>query len=80
MYFDVLELIDRGFHKPTRIMYRANLSWSNLKNVLELLSNGRMIQTKNVGKSTRYFLTEKGKEALSFHLKSVEMLEVPIAI
>lgn len=72
MYFDVLKAIDEGTHKPTRIMYRTNMSWSSLCGVFDTLVNGDFIREVKKSRSKRYYITEKGKNALSYHLKSLE--------
>lgn len=71
IYFDVLHVIHSGTYKPTRIMYEANLSWSPLREMFKTLLDRGFIHVKAEGKTKRYFLTEKGTRALSYHLKSL---------
>ncbi|MFH0748623.1 MAG: DUF4364 family protein [Candidatus Bathyarchaeota archaeon] len=74
IYFDILEVIGRGINKPTRIMYRTNLSWVTLKEMFETLINGGFIREEMEKNSQRYYITEKGKNALAYHLKSLDGL------
>lgn len=74
MYFDILEAINRGIKLPTRIMYRTNLSWVVLQEMFETLVNGGFIRGEEGKSSQRYYITEKGKNALSHHLKSLDGL------
>ncbi len=76
IYFDVLEVIDKGTNKPTRIMYETNLCWASLLNVFDTLINSDFIQSEKWKSSKRYHITEKGRNALSYHLKSLEGLFV----
>ena len=76
IYFDVLKTIDNGTDKPTRIMYETNLSWTSLISVFTALINSEFIRAEKMKTSKRYYITEKGKNALSYHLKSLEGLTV----
>ena len=72
IYFDVLETIEEGTHKPTRIMYETNLSWKSLCDVFENLLKSDFIREEKMGNSKRYYIFEKGRNALSYHLKFLE--------
>jgi predicted transcriptional regulator len=72
IYFDVLKAIYNGTDKPTRIMYEANLSWKYLCRVFETLIKGGFIKKEKIKISNRYYITEKGRNALVHHLKSKE--------
>lgn len=74
IYFNILEVIDRGIDKPTRIMYKANLSWNSLQEYFTTLLTGEFIREDIVKNRKRYHITEKGKNALYYHLKSLEGL------
>ena len=76
IYFDVLKAIDNGTHKPTRIMYETNLSWISVCNVFDTLINSDFIRSEKWKSSKRYHITEKGRNALSYHLKSLEGLSI----
>ena len=72
IYFDILEVIHRGISKPTQIMYRTNLSWTVLQEMFQTLIKGGFLKEERKKNSKRYFITDKGKNALSYHLKSVD--------
>jgi predicted transcriptional regulator len=76
MYYDVLEAITRGTHKPTRIMYKTLLSWNMLREILEPLIDNGFIRTEEQDNSKRryYVITDKGKESLSYYKQSIEGL------
>ena len=74
IYFDVLKEIDNGTDKPTRIMYKTNLSWTSLLSVFDALINSDFIRKEKKNSSKRYYITDKGRNALSYHLKSLEGL------
>jgi predicted transcriptional regulator len=74
IYFDVLKVIDNGTDKPTRIMYETNLSWTSVCSVFDALINSEFIRAEKKKTSTRYYITVKGKNALSYHMRSLEGL------
>jgi predicted transcriptional regulator len=74
IFFDVLAVIDRGVSKPTRIMYKTNLSWTSLQEVFETLINGGFILEEEHKTAKRYSITDKGQSALSYHLQSLDGL------
>lgn len=74
IYFNILEVIGRGVTKPTRIMYKTNLSWITLQEMFETLINGGFIREEEKGNSKRYYATDKGRNALNYHLKSLDGL------
>jgi predicted transcriptional regulator len=74
IYFSVLEVIDSGVEKPTRIMYGSNLSWNTLQQALKVLVNGGFVSVEERGKKRLYSITEKGSNALFYYRKSFERL------
>jgi predicted transcriptional regulator len=74
IFFDVLATIDRGHDKPTRIMYKTNLSWTSLQDAFKTLTNNGFIHEKEHKNSKRYSITDKGRNALSYHLQSLDGL------
>jgi predicted transcriptional regulator len=72
IYFDVLKAIDNGTNKPTRIMYETNLSWTSVCSVFNALTTSDFIRSEKWKSSKRYHITKKGRNALSYHLKSLE--------
>ena len=74
IYFEILEAILRGTEKPTRIMYKTNLSWITLQEIFEILMDGSFIEERMVKNAKRYYITEKGRSALAYHKRSLEGL------
>ena len=64
IYAEILQAIDDGCHKPTRIMYKSNLSWVSLMKALNILKDIEALRVENEGKRKRCFVTEKGREIL----------------
>ena len=77
IYFDILDVMEKGVTKPTRIMYKANLSWNSLQDHFTTLLNGEFIREEAVKNRNLYLITEKGKTALYYHRKSLEGLLPP---
>ncbi len=65
MMLDLLEAVRGGVEGPTRIMYRANLSWSVCQNLLRHLVERGLIRLVE-GTRKRYALTPKGSDVLSW--------------
>ena len=63
-YCDVLQVIEWGVDKPTRIMYKANLTYKMLQDIVATLLNNRFIREETNGTKKRYYITRKGKNAL----------------
>ncbi len=74
IYFDILKVIGKGTDRPTRIMYQTNLSWIVLQEMFESLTSGGFIGERPEKSGVRYYLTDKGRNALSYHLKSIDGL------
>lgn len=66
MMLDILESLKEGTEGPTRIMYRANLSWSVLQELLGHLVNRGLIKPVDEGTRKRYQLTAKGSDVLDW--------------
>ena len=74
IYFDILEVIERGIDKPTQIMYKTNLSWATLQEIFETLIKSGFIKEEMKRNSRRYEVTDKGRNALAYYLKSLDGL------
>jgi predicted transcriptional regulator len=74
MNFEVLKVIKSGVDKLTLIMYRTNLSWRALSDILERLVEHGFVELKLNGKRNRYYISDKGRESLSYYEKSKEDL------
>lgn len=73
-YFDILKAISNGETKPTRIMYKANLSWDSLQKFFESLLEQEFIQVDTVKASRRYSITSKGQRALNYYFRATREL------
>jgi predicted transcriptional regulator len=73
----VLEVIQNGESKPSRIMHSANISWNKLNNVLDSLISQDLVTRRNLKEPRRkqdkrsnigYYITAKGQNVLRrFH-------------
>jgi predicted transcriptional regulator len=63
-YCDVLQVIELGVEKPTRIMYKANLTYKMLQDIVTTLIHNRFIREEITGTKKRYYITRKGKNVL----------------
>jgi predicted transcriptional regulator len=80
IYIDILEKINKGVIKPTRIMYEANLSWKPLQQILKSLISQELIiesTTEDSDKRTKkaYKLTEKGINVIRYFNKAKELVK-----
>jgi len=76
IYLDILRVVSKGTSKPTRIMYRTNLSWKPLMGILESLLDQDLIISDDQGSHTIYRITEKGKNVLGYFSQAMELIEV----
>ncbi|RLI04465.1 hypothetical protein DRO38_01185 [Candidatus Bathyarchaeota archaeon] len=74
IYLDVLEKVSRGVSRPTNIMYKCNLSWCPLQEVLKSLIEKGLIEEIEHRNHKYYTITEKGKEILIYLEKLILML------
>jgi len=70
---DVLKVIGKGVEKPTNIMYKSNLSWITLMEILKLLESEGLIRCEKTGKRKRYKITKKGLDTLNYYRKVEEL-------
>lgn len=73
LYVEVLKVIGKGVNKPTNIMYKCNLSWINLKEILNFLLKQNFISVVDEDGRKTYRLTERGREVLE-HFSRAQML------
>ncbi len=76
IYLDVLRVIKKGTNKPTRIMYKTNLSWKPLMKVLGSLVEQDLVLSKKEGNHSIYEITEKGKNILRYFSKAMESIQI----
>lgn len=80
IYIEILENVAKGTHKPTRIMYKANLSWNSMQEFLKSLINQNLISEKRWGDKKSYTITGKGIRVLSYFRKVREMLPTEVRV
>jgi predicted transcriptional regulator len=74
---DILSCVRAGAEKPTQIMYKANLSWNALKEHLEVLERGKLLNPVSVGTRKKYELTEKAFAVLMAYTKILDEVNAP---
>ncbi|MEM2341300.1 MAG: winged helix-turn-helix domain-containing protein [Candidatus Bathyarchaeia archaeon] len=79
VYLEVLRVVNKGESKPTRIMYKTNLSWVPLQEILEFLISQDLLRENSSSKRKEYFITEKGKRVLAYFEGLTELLPYEIA-
>ena len=72
----VYKLILEGEHKPTQLMYKANISWDVIKDLLALMIKKELITEYTFGKVRRYDITERGIRILSYYQNAVKEIEL----
>lgn len=76
---DLLNVIIDGETKPTRIMYKANLSWRSLNELLiPLVKNGLVEESviESPKKSRkRYEITGKGRNVVNYYRNLTGLIE-----
>lgn len=75
IYLDVLKVIQQGTHKPTRIMYKTNLSWKPLMKILDSMMDQDLIHKAEDGKHTTYGIAEKGRSILEYFDNAMKLIE-----
>ena len=81
IYVDILNEVKAGSNKPTQIMYRANLSWKPLQNILKSLLNQGLLcemeeEIKDKRTKIRYELTQKGENVVRYYGKAKSLVEI----
>ncbi len=72
MMLDILEAVKEGPERPTRIMYRANLSWSVCQDLLGHLVGRGLIRLIAEGERKRYELMPKGSQVIGWSSKAAD--------
>lgn len=65
IYLEVLETIMAGYSKPTNIMYKCNLSWITLKEILDSLTDKGLVTAIERNNRKLYLITEKGRSIVN---------------
>ena len=77
---DILKVMAEGNRKPTRIMYKANLSWPKLGECLSFLGERGLIKSEVENQGVRYEITERGMEALDYFGKMESAFRNPSSL
>lgn len=62
--YDVLQSVGNGADAPTKMVYRANVSWVMLQDILNVLLTSDYIALKDSEGRRTFRLTDKGQEVL----------------
>ena len=73
---DILKLIFDGEEKPTKLMFKANISWNVIKEILEILVKKELVTEHMIGKVKRYKITDKGIQVISYYQRAVREIEL----
>jgi predicted transcriptional regulator len=57
-------------------MYRTNLSWKPLIEVLDAMMTQELIESEKQGRHTLYKITEKGMNVLNYFREAMELIEI----
>jgi len=72
--YDTLRTINKGSHKKTVIMYKANLSHTPMIRIINMLTHlGLITETTEYGHKT-YYITDKGKQYIQLYDKIRRLL------
>lgn len=74
MIVHILDAASGGLQGPTRIMYRANLSWLVCEKTLASLVSRGFVRVEQAGSRRRYEITQSGREVLNSFIKVAEAL------
>jgi predicted transcriptional regulator len=71
---DILEITKEGTLK-TQVMYKANLSFTQLNDYLSFMLNSNLITQTNLEGKELYIITEKGSDFLVKHHELIQLLK-----
>jgi predicted transcriptional regulator len=77
IYLDILRIINQGETKPTRIMYKTNMSWIPLQQLFESMLSQDLIRETEMSKRKEYAITEKGKRVLGYFKGMTQLVNIP---
>ncbi len=76
LFIDVLTQLSSGVAKPTNIMYKCNLSWKPLQEILDSMVQQGLIEIYEKKKRRTYGITSKGVETLKYIEKARELVTI----
>ncbi len=74
MYLDVLETMESGINKPTNIMYKCNLSWVPMQEILNSMIEKNLVAEVEKGSKKTYEVTQRGRDLLGYLQNMVDVL------
>ena len=86
---NVLNVIQSGETKPTRIMYGANLSWKICSEILDSLVSQELVETMDTSESirkrdkrtsTEYKITSKGQNVIKYFNQAKGLINIKQSI
>ena len=78
---DIMKAIADGSGRPTHIMYRSNLSWAVMRNVMKVLEQQGLVISKEIEGRRNYVLTDKGVRVLQTYSSVKNQLEsIPVLV
>ena len=76
-YIDILRVVNaQGPLRRTHILYKANLSWSDLGDTLRILEEAGTLRKSESGRRVYYEITEQGRRFLGDYDRANSPLEV----
>ena len=74
---DILKSVQEknGKIKPTHLLYKSNLSYKRLNELVQELREKGLMDEENVGGQKMYILTDKGFKFLNEYYKMVEFIK-----
>ncbi|MDG6905079.1 MAG: hypothetical protein JRN20_04760 [Nitrososphaerota archaeon] len=72
---DIMQAIADGSGRPTHIMYRSNLSWAVMRNVMKVLEQQGLVVSRELEGRRNYVLTDKGSRVLQTYHSVKNQLE-----
>lgn len=76
IYLEVLRVIRAGYSKPTNIMYKSNISWITLQEILRTLMDRGLIAMIENDDRKLYITTTKGKNVLNSLEEAYSVLSI----
>ena len=76
IYLEILRMINEGEKKPTRIMYRTNISWFRCCQFLKSMVSQNLIKEASQNKRKEYAITEKGQKVLKYEERMTKLIKV----
>ena len=76
IYLDILKVIKKGTKKPTRIMYKTNLSWKPLMSILDSMLSQDLIGKNQNSSHVTYEITDRGRNVLNYFNEAMKLIEI----